>query len=155
MNKLLLVLAILFLLLCGCTFASGGDTSKQSLNEVHADHPKQPVVAATPHSGIIPIQLNEGHGQLQVHKEKDETIYIEFNSDGYDRLHARVFSADSLSNLRFSQIVLPNGNTDGPFGGRMDYMLPIHGIYRLLIHENLMAGDPWGGYFTVVFHLLI
>ncbi|MCD8031456.1 MAG: hypothetical protein LUF85_11725 [Bacteroides sp.] len=154
MNKLLLVLAILFLLFCGCTFASRDDASKQSLNEVHTDSPAQPAVAAAPHSGIIPIQLNDGHGQLQVHKEKDETIYLEFNSDGYDRLQARIFSADSLANLRFSQIVLPNGNTDGPFGGRMDYMLPIHGIYRLLIHENRMAGDPWGGYFTVEINLL-
>ncbi len=154
MNKLLLVLTILFLLLCGCTFTPREENNKRSLNEVQVENVVQPVVSAAPHSGIIPIPLNEGYGQIQIHKEKDETIYIEFDSGGYDRLYARLHSADTLANLRFSQIVLPNGNTDGPFGGILEYTLPINGIYRLLIHENMMAGDPWSGYFTVEVSLL-
>jgi hypothetical protein len=42
---------------------------------------------------------------------------------------------------------------DGPFNNEIIYELPVKGSYALLIHENMMTGDPWKGNFTIEIHL--
>ena len=51
----------------------------------------------------------------------------------------------SGGNLRWSQIVMPDGKMDGPFGQDMTYMLSGSGRYGLIFSENMMTGDPWTG----------
>jgi len=100
-------------------------------------------------SGIVKIDLSNGKGTVRTQKKEDQTIYFEFVSKGYKTLYARLSSQDSLANIRFSQIFMPDGTMDGPFGRDMQYTLPSDGLYRISVHENMMAGDPWGGIFTV------
>lgn len=48
-------------------------------------------------------------------------------------------------NLRLSQIVMPDGNMDGPFDQNTTYDLDQLWWYQLIFHENMMSGDPWSG----------
>lgn len=99
-------------------------------------------------SGVVVLTLSDGRGIANIQKEKDQTVYIEFQSQGYKNISARLSSLDSLANIRISQIFIPDGIMDGPFGRDMQYKLAIDGVYRLSVHENMMAGDPWNGVFT-------
>lgn len=60
----------------------------------------------------------------------------------------------SGANLRLSQIVMPDGNMDGPFGTDTKIELTQFGGYELLFHENMMAGDPWSGDALITISLL-
>jgi len=54
------------------------------------------------------------------------------------------FPSRTLSgNLRLSQIVMPDGTMDGPFGTDSTIQLAQSGGYELRFHENMMSGDPW------------
>ncbi len=104
-------------------------------------------------SGLIRMTLTKGKGRQVIHKEPDQTIYVMFHSKGFKTINASLSSTDSTANIRFSQIFLPDGSMDGPFGRELIYNLPADGTYRISIHENMMAGDPWGGDFAVEIEL--
>ena len=100
-------------------------------------------------SGVVMMNLYDGKGDASIKKEADQTIYIKFEVDSYKKIEAHLSSPDSLANIRFSQIFLPNGEADGPFGRELSYDLTEDGIYMISVHENMMAGDPWSGIFDV------
>ena len=53
------------------------------------------------------------------------------------------------NNIRFSQIISPNGDGDGPFGPTISYDLNEAGQWQLIVSENQMSGDPWKGEFKM------
>ncbi len=124
-------------------------TARQSMADFSPAVTDQEGLVLPNDSGIVKINLTEGKGNILTRKERDQTIYVEFMSDGYKNIFARLSSPDSLANIRFSQIFMPDGTMDGPFGINMEYQLPMNGRYRISIHENMMAGDPWSGVFDV------
>ncbi len=61
-------------------------------------------------------------------------------------MHVNVsFPGTATGNLRLSQIVMPDGNMDGPFGTDMTVSLAQIGGYELRFSENQMSGDRWSG----------
>ncbi len=97
----------------------------------------------------IHLKLTDGKGSKQLHKNENQIIYVDFESVGYKKLYAKISSSDQHANIRISQIILPDGRMDGPFGEDITYHLPMDGMYTISIHENMMAGDPWSGDFLV------
>lgn len=61
---------------------------------------------------------------------------------------------NSVGNLRLSQIVMPDGTMDGPFGTDSTIKLAQSGGYELRFHENMMSGDPWSGDAIITITLL-
>ena len=59
----------------------------------------------------------------------------------------------SWMNLRLSQIIMPDGTMDGPFGKDTTYKLDQLGWYQLLFNENMMAWDPWSWNVTITVFL--
>ena len=55
------------------------------------------------------------------------------------------FPGGAQGNLRWSQVVMPDGTMDGPFGQDTNYTLAQTGSYELIFHENMMSWDPWTG----------
>lgn len=53
-------------------------------------------------------------------------------------------------NIRFSQIITPSGKADGPFGSSIKYDLTVAGVWKLIVSENQMSGDPWTGDFKMI-----
>jgi len=100
-------------------------------------------------SGVVKLKLVDGEGRVKTRKAPNQTIFIEFKSKGYKKVMAHLTSQDASANIRFSQIFLPDGTMDGPFGRDLEYQLLADGLYRISIHENMMAGDPWNGEFEV------
>ena len=72
---------------------------------------------------------------LEVKQEQHLTASLETNSKS--------------ANIRFNQINLPNGNSDGPFGRTIDYDLKGPGLYKLNIGSSMMADSPYVGNFIL------
>lgn len=75
------------------------------------------------------------------------TIPVDVRSG--DSIFGKLTSEDPSANIRFTQIALPDQTLDGPFGWELSYKLKGPGRYALIIGENIMAGDPWNGSFTL------
>lgn len=98
------------------------------------------------------IQLNFKDGTARatvMGKAKNENITFAFEAGNAKRLHGTIASPDKQANIRFTQLFMPDGSADGPFSQTIDYSLSQSGLYKLVVGENKMAGDPWSGMFTV------
>ncbi|MET0394315.1 MAG: hypothetical protein ABW019_14310 [Chitinophagaceae bacterium] len=65
------------------------------------------------------------------------------------KLTAFLIPANQPANIRFNQLFLPDGSSDGPFGQKLEYQLPQKGIYKLYIGSSLMANDAYSGDFLL------
>lgn len=145
-------LIFLGILMIGCN-----NTSKQkpdirdNIKSEVVSTPVTPVLHGD--SAIVYIPLEDGKGNMFIHKKADQTIYVRFESKSYQKVHASLSSPESTANIRFSQIFLPDGTMDGPFGRELTYDLPTEGSYQISIHENMMAGNPWEGNFNIQIEL--
>lgn len=154
MYKLLLILTILSLLCMSCRVNRKDQTvveQKESPAVVQTN--SLPNFINPNDSGVVKMNLEDGKGIIRTHKDKNQNIDIEFISKGYKKITAHLSSSDTLANIRFNQIVLPDGTMDGPFGRDLEYSISRDGTYTLSIHESLMAGDPWAGDFTIEIQL--
>ena len=75
------------------------------------------------------------------------TVPLKINSG--DTLFATLHSKDKKANIRISQIGFPDSTFDGPFGRELNYKIKDTGNYKIIIGENMMAGDRWNGDFTL------
>ena len=65
------------------------------------------------------------------------------------RIGAAVSSSDEKANIRISQIGYPDSTFDGPFGRGVIFNIKDTGEYKIILSENMMAGDKWFGDFNL------
>ncbi|MBO3271897.1 hypothetical protein [Hymenobacter defluvii] len=53
------------------------------------------------------------------------------------KLSATLLAPDSLPNIRFAQVIQPDGEANGPFGTTVSVSTPKDGVYKLRISHNL------------------
>ncbi|MCD8044324.1 MAG: hypothetical protein LUH10_14835 [Tannerellaceae bacterium] len=102
---------------------------------------------------IVRPDIVDNKASIDIFKDENQIIEVQLVSMGYTRIHAALTSHDTQANLRFSEIIMPDDSSDGPFGRELDYELPRDGTYKLIIGENIMAGEPWSGDFTLDFEV--
>lgn len=78
---------------------------------------------------------------------KHLTIPVSISSG--KELFATLSSNDKKANIRISQIGFPDNTFDGPFGQNIKYKIKAEGNYKIIIGENMMAGEPWAGDFNL------
>lgn len=89
-----------------------------------------------------------------MHQTGASTTVSFINSEARAVAVTIAFPSASWANLRLSQIVMPDGKMDGPFGQKTGYNLWQLGWYEFIFHENMMAGDPWSGAADITFTFL-
>lgn len=62
---------------------------------------------------------------------------------------ASLSSDDQNANIRVSQVEFPDSTFDGPFGRELNRAIKTPGNYKLIIGEDMMAGDGWKGNFVL------
>lgn len=135
---------VMLLLWTGCA----GQGNQKQADSVVSDISTNATVVVPSDSGVVRMVLTGGHGEMLIRKEPRNPVYLEFETRNYRKVSAEIIpQSDSLGNVRISQVVLPNGTMDGPFGRTVEYDIPSPGTLRLVIGESLMQGDPWGGVF--------
>lgn len=74
-------------------------------------------------------------------------VPVHIYSEG--KIGAAVNSSDEKANIRISQIGYPDSTFDGPFGRAIIFNMKDTGEYKIIVAENMMAGDKWFGDFTL------
>jgi hypothetical protein len=65
------------------------------------------------------------------------------------KLYGAITTATNKDNIRFNQIIMPDGSADGPFERTIQYDIKKPGNYKLIIASNLMAENPYTGEFEL------
>lgn len=149
MKQFLFTIIILVAAVYGCNNAPKPTNRQQLAVAEENDSVKLHRVIFPNDSGIVYLNFIEGKAKERIRKDSNQTVILEFNPGDSTYISAWLSSRDSLVNVRFSQIIMPDSTADGPFGEEVEYQLTQRGTYKLLIHENMMAGDPWAGVFMV------
>lgn len=150
MRKIIFALISLTLLIIACNNQPQQPVNHQLLSFTKEnDSVKVHRILVPNDSGLVYLDFENGHIKERIRKDSMQTVIVEFNPGDSTRFHGWLSSRDSLANIRFSQIFMPDSTADGPFGQELKYKLTQRGTYRLRIGENMMAGDPWAGVFML------
>ncbi|RYY56347.1 MAG: hypothetical protein EOO09_06930 [Chitinophagaceae bacterium] len=144
--------------LFACNNDSGSETEVDPVPDTSAMHDPAPVIttASTPVNtqvdSVIQFKFNRDSSTLtatgRLTSSKDRIVgYLA--ADREVDLTAVLEPADKKLNIRFSQIILPDGKTDGPFGQKLQYKLKQVGTYQIVIAPNNMADGATSGDFTI------
>ena len=96
--------------------------------------------------------LSPGSDTLVFHLRMDtinQHLEIPLKVSSGKELNASLFSNDKKANIRISQIEFPDSTFDGPFGKDLRYKIKTPGNYKIIIGEDMMAGDRWTGDFVL------
>ena len=64
-------------------------------------------------------------------------------------LQATIIPDDNKLNVRFSQIIMPDNSSDGPFSRQLKYRIKQRGRYKFIISPNNMAEGKRNGNFLL------
>ena len=140
---------VLFLNACDSNTQSSEQKSKDTIIELNQTVKDDSADSISPQSGIVKLFPGKDTLQLELKMEAGEHVTIPVDVRSGDSIYGKLTSSDPAANIRFTQIALPNRTFDGPFGLEMTYSIKSPGRYALIIGQNLMAGDPWNGGFTL------
>ncbi|HEY5392983.1 MAG TPA: hypothetical protein VIJ57_12745 [Hanamia sp.] len=96
--------------------------------------------------------LSPGSDTLVFHLRMDtinQHLKIPIQISSGKELNASLFSEDKKANIRISQIEFPDSTFDGPFGRDLHHKIKTPGNYKIIIGEDMMAGDRWTGDFIL------
>lgn len=110
--------------------------------------PTIPKVEPEPVADTIQLKITYGKAKSDTSKLARQKVFFKLNSDTANFLNLKVTLADSLANLRITQIISPSGISDGPFGSEIKYQITEKGDYKVLVSESLMNGEPYSGKFS-------
>ena len=97
----------------------------------------------------ISLDLKDGSAQQEALMAQGKRVVFSFETKILGKLSATVKAAQPNGNVRIAQIFMPDNSADGPFGQDMEYNLKEPGVYRIVVSENQMAGNPYNRPFTI------
>jgi hypothetical protein len=124
------------------TSITAGETS--SADRIQASQ-KDTVPQNIQVDSVIHLSFAPGTNSVQVKghlDKKGEPVICFLPVVQGKKLTASVYAENKKATIRFSQVYLPDGKSDGPFGQTLSYNLPQKGLYKFHISPNKMAGDP-------------
>lgn len=96
----------------------------------------------------ILTKFTYGKIKMDTAKTQRQKLVFLINTDTANKLDLKLSTTDTLANLRITQIIDSQGNSDGPFGRETLYEIKTKGIHKIIVSESQMNGEPWAGKFT-------
>lgn len=94
----------------------------------------------------FPLDMKDNKWALKIDYGTGARVKVHFSSLGTKTLQVNLTTPkDANGNIRVSQIIFPDGTSDGPFWKDMTFDLTKSGSYQVILAPNMMAGDPWSG----------
>ena len=78
---------------------------------------------------------------------KTDTIFISVHQA--DSVLIKIKTPTDTANVRISQLFMPDGSADGPFGQELAYRFKDVGQYHITVNENKMIGNHYSGPYVV------
>jgi hypothetical protein len=139
----------IFICLISCHQKEQTKTSKDSFVAIENDSVKPPMKTL---NDTLPRGLSDLSDTLILKLKMDSAndhLTIPLMISSGKELFAALSSDDKNANIRISQVGLPDSTFDGPFGKDLHYKMKSPGNYKIIIGENMMAGDRWKGDFVL------
>jgi hypothetical protein len=95
----------------------------------------------------IQLKIVSGKVKMDTVKNPRQRLVFVLNSDTANKLNIKLTPQDSIANIRISQVIDSKGNSDGPFGQEIQHPIVEKGTQYIIVSENQMQGEPWGGRF--------
>ncbi len=157
----------LVLILCGCSCnqteerTSGksaviADATSQSLPGYKATVPANKYKKNVQHGNEIDVEFSAGTTSVTVQGNMDSLereVICNVPVTGGNIIKGTLATMNSASNIRFNQVTMPDGKTDGPFGKELNYLITQKGTYRIKIAPGGMAENPYYGEFLVKLYI--
>ncbi|HMR82660.1 MAG TPA: hypothetical protein PKE30_05995 [Niabella sp.] len=115
-----------------------GDTtivldSITELDSVSAVIPAERVIEVTVPAATLPVKLDK------TIVSETQSIYVTITDMDTGLLNASISHSKPDANLRISQVIMPDGSTDGPFGQQITFDARQKGDYVIIINKSNMA----------------
>lgn len=78
---------------------------------------------------------------------KTDTIFISVHQA--DSVLIKIKTPTDTANVRISQLFMPDGSADSPFGQELAYRFKDVGQYHITVNENKMIGNHYSGPYVV------
>jgi len=149
MLRISLYTVLLLILFGACSGPADPNAAPQDSS--HNRHGQEPlpvlpdtaVITGKPEAtndSVIVLQAKEAHAELSADIQKDyQQIHVQIPVTQTKQLKVQLQPEGKERNVRISQIEMPDGKTDGPFGLTMEYATKKAGTYLLIITRNNMA----------------
>ena len=86
-------------------------------------------------------------------KKEGEPFAFNFDVTTQTKAFIKIITEDPTANIRVNQVILPDQESDGPFGKDVEFPLYQGGMYKVIIGESLMQGNPFNGNFKIEIEL--
>ena len=151
MKNIRILFVFCIVLFTACESGNQNPPKRSIDSMISMNEPKKNITGNLPQEDSDIMQLSSGKDTLQLNLRIRTGDHVSIPVDvlSGDSLFAKLFSDDNTANIRFTQIALPDQTQDGPFGRELHYPIKSKGRYAFIIGENLMAGDPWEGSFSL------
>lgn len=121
-----------------------GDTtivldSITELDSVSAVMPAEAVIEVTVPAATLPVKLNK------TIVSETQSIHVTITDMDTGLLNVSIIPGKPDANLRISQVVMPDGSTDGPFGQQITFDARQKGDYVIIINKSNMASGSQVG----------
>lgn len=93
---------------------------------------------------VLNLRQDQTSVLVPIRHHNDERNIIYYDNTDFKNVAITIDTSDQdwPVNYRFSQVVLPDGSSDGPFGRDTSYPLNQTWLYQFHFHESMMAGEP-------------
>jgi hypothetical protein len=86
-------------------------------------------------------------------KKEGEPFTLNFDVTTQTKAFIKIITENPTANIRVNQIIYPDQKSDGPFGKDVEFPLYQGGMYKIVIDESLMQGNPFNGNFKIEIEL--
>ena len=142
-----LSLIIVFAFLISCNQADHSQKSDSSIEEKDSSKSVSEIKSDTSINTLSPEKDTLVFNLKMDSANQHVTVPIKILKGS--ELFASLTSPDKKANIRVSQLEFPDSTFDGPFGRTLDYKIKDTGNYKIIIGEDMMAGDRWKGNFIL------
>lgn len=125
------------------------DSTKSNDSILSTQNENQPEITDTIH-----LKIAHGKSKIDTAKSARQKIVFKFDSNTARKMKLKIIPVDSSANIRISQIIDPDNNSDGPFGREVEFEILKKGKQKVVVSESLMQGEPFAGKFTFEVKLL-
>jgi len=121
-----------------------GDTtivldSITELDSVSAIMPVEDIIAVTVPAATLPVKFSK------TIVSETQSIHLTVTDMDTGLLNVSINHSKPDANLRISQVVMPDGSTDGPFGHQISFDARQKGDYKFIISKSNMASGSQVG----------
>ncbi|MGC4234139.1 MAG: hypothetical protein QM594_14260 [Niabella sp.] len=109
------------------------------LDSVSAVMPVEAIIQVTVPAGTLPVKLDK------TIVSETQSIHVTITDMDAGLLNVSISHSKPDANLRISQVVMPDGSTDGPFGQQITFDARQKGDYVIIINKSNMASGSQVG----------